>query len=308
MDLNQINNKLTVCSFNCRSVKSSVDEIVELCSLSHIVCLQEHWLMPHELSLLSNISTNFLATGSSAMTLDNDVLVGRPYGGTGILYHKSLSSLITVIDTGHPRLTAVVVAHSVCGPILVVSAYLPTDYGDNDSLEDYVATCACISALYNDCDAVQLIVAGDFNCQPGSRFFNVFNDFVDDNNLKLTDINRLHDMFTYCNDAGTATSWIDHVVCSGTVDSLVSNCDIRYDFVSSDHKPLFVSFDSIGANNSLMSNTTPLKTDTCKYFFDWSRCDSANVSDYQTVLDCCLNEVKIPVSLFGSSVSAACVQ
>ena len=46
-----------------------------------------------------------------------------------------------------------------------------------------MATCACITALYNDCDAVQLIVAGDFNCQVGSRFFNVFKDFVDDNNL-----------------------------------------------------------------------------------------------------------------------------
>ena len=54
--------------------------------------------------------------------------------------------------------------------------------------------------------------------------FNVFKDFVDDNNLKLTDINRLTDVFTYCIDAGTATSWIDYVVCSSTVDSMVSSC------------------------------------------------------------------------------------
>jgi len=94
----------------------------------------------------------------------------------------------------------VAIVDSVCGPILVVSAYLPTGYGDSDSAEDYVATCACtlISALYNDYDAVQLIVAGDFNnCQVVSRFFNAFKDFVDDNNLKLTDINRLNDAFTY---------------------------------------------------------------------------------------------------------------
>jgi len=44
--------------------------------------------------------------------------------------------------------------------------------------------------------------------------FNVYIDFVEDNNLKLTNINRLTDVFTYCNDTGTATSWIDHVVCS----------------------------------------------------------------------------------------------
>jgi len=46
------------------SVRSSVDEVAELCSLSHIVCLQEHSLFPHELSLLSNISADFLAIGS----------------------------------------------------------------------------------------------------------------------------------------------------------------------------------------------------------------------------------------------------
>ena len=66
---------------------------------------------------------------------------------------------------------------------------------------------------------------------------------MDDNNIKLTDINRLTDVFTYCIDAGTATSWIDYVVRSSTVDSMVSSCSIHYDFVRSDHKPLFVSFD-----------------------------------------------------------------
>ena len=63
-----------------------------------------------------------------------------------------------------------------------------------------------------------------------------------DNNLKLTDINRLTDVFTYYNNAGTATSWIDYVVCSSRVDSMVSSCSICYEVVSSDHKPLFVSY------------------------------------------------------------------
>jgi len=94
-------------------------------------------------------------------------------------------------------------------------------------------------------------------------------------------------LFTYCNDAGTATSWIDHVVCSSTVDSMVSGI-IRYDFVSSDHKPLFVSFDNINANISLLSNTTPLKSYACKHLVDWCKCDSANASDYQVELDCSL--------------------
>jgi len=129
---------------------------------------------------------------------------------------------------------------------------------------------------------------------------NVFKDFVEDNNLKLTDINRLTNVFTYCNDAGTATSWIDHVVCSSTVDSrpMVSSCSIRYDFFSSDHNPLFVNFYNIGANISLLAYITPLKSYACKYLVDWSGCDPANVSDYQVELDCCLNKIKIPMSVW----------
>ena len=82
---------------------------------------------------------------------------------------------------------------------------------------------------------------------------------MENNNLNLTNINRLTDAFTYCNDAGTATSWIDHVVRSSTVDSMMSSSSICNDFVSSDHKPLFVCFDNISAKISLLSNTTPLK-------------------------------------------------
>ena len=110
--------------------------------------------------------------------------------------------------------------------------------------------------------------------------FSVFKDLLEDNNLKFTDINRLTDVFTYCNDVDTATSWTDYVVCSSTVDS------IHYDFVNSHYKPLFVSFDNITANISLLPYTTPLKSYACKYLVDWCRCDLANVSDYQAELDC----------------------
>jgi len=36
-----------------------------------------------------------------------DILVGRPYGGTAVLYRKSLADHITLIHSADPRLTAV---------------------------------------------------------------------------------------------------------------------------------------------------------------------------------------------------------
>jgi exonuclease III len=301
-------NKFTVCTFNCRSVKSSVDEIVTMCNNSMIVCLQEHWLLPHEVSLLSNISNDFFSTGSSAVTVDTDILVGRPYGGTGILYHKSISEYIKVVDTKDARLSAIVISNCVGGPTLLVCAYLPTDYGTNDCLEEYIATCSCISALYSDCEAVQLIVAGDFNCCEGSRFYEVFMSLVQDNNLLVSDMDRLNEVFTYCNDAGTASSWIDHVLCSRSIDNMVLNCRVGYEFVSSDHKPVFVSFEDgcWCANGASKVTVSASVSEERRFVADWSKCVPDDIACYQSKLDQCLREISIPAVLFSAVVEAGC--
>jgi len=47
---------------------------------------------------------------------------------------------------------------------------MPTDAGNVECLENYVATCANITALIQDSDAVHTVIAGDFNCNSGTRF------------------------------------------------------------------------------------------------------------------------------------------
>ena len=44
------------------------------------------WLIPDDLYLLNTVHSDFLAYGQSAVDLSTDILVGRPYGGTAILY------------------------------------------------------------------------------------------------------------------------------------------------------------------------------------------------------------------------------
>ena len=68
---------LHVLSCNCRSVKSSMIEVKELCDLSHFVfLLQEHWLLPCNLAVLNSIHADFLGTGHAAVDISHDVLVG----------------------------------------------------------------------------------------------------------------------------------------------------------------------------------------------------------------------------------------
>ena len=80
---------LQFCTFNCRSVKNCIPELQKLCDINDIVFLQEHWLLPDELHLLNNIHLDFFSYGLLAVDISQDILVGRPYGGTAILYRKN---------------------------------------------------------------------------------------------------------------------------------------------------------------------------------------------------------------------------
>ena len=98
MDQNSHKNSrcFKVCTFNCRSVKYTLPEVQRLCDDHDLVALQEHWLLPNELAILSNVHRDFLACGSSAVDVSDKILIGRPYGGTAILYRKILADRISI--------------------------------------------------------------------------------------------------------------------------------------------------------------------------------------------------------------------
>jgi hypothetical protein len=49
---------------------------------------------------------------------------------------------------------------------------------------------------------VHSVLASDFKCQSGSRFYNIFIQWANDLDLQLSDIKRLDNAFTYCSDDG----------------------------------------------------------------------------------------------------------
>jgi len=91
---------------------------------------------------------------------------------------------------------------------------MPYDMGDHDSLENFVCTCCKVNTLHEESDVVHAIIAGGFNCQQGSRFYNIFINCARDCNLELSDLKRMSDVFTFCSDDGSRSSWIDHILCS----------------------------------------------------------------------------------------------
>ena len=263
---------LRVCSYNFRSVKNSMRDVLRLCESYDIICLQEHWLLPNELNLLSNIHSDFFGCGYSAVDLSADILVGRPYGGTAILYKKSLSKFISVLPSYDSCITSIKI-----GSLLLLTVYMPTDYNDDDSMDLYYDVCAKITATYSESDSVNIMVIGDMNCQPGSRFFPILSSMLNDNNLLLADMMNMSNVFTYCSDSGACTTWIDHIVCNHDLYGLMNDMNVLLDYVCSDHRPITVTLALNDLRPAVMSCPDSCNRETAA---DWSQIQNSNVNMY----------------------------
>ncbi len=98
---------LVIYSYNCRGFNSSKSSYISsLMSGFSILFLQEHWLAEAQLGTLCNISANVAFTGTSGF--DNDeVLLGRPYGGCAILWNSLLLANVCPLVINCRRVCAI---------------------------------------------------------------------------------------------------------------------------------------------------------------------------------------------------------
>lgn len=289
---------IRVCSFNCRSVKNSLVDVIRLCNGHDIVCLQEHWLLPNELNFLNSVHEDFYSIGASAVDITSDILIGRPYGGTAILYRKSLISDVTVVPCSDSRVTGLKI-NTDFGPLVLLSVYMPTEYNDDDSLEKYINVCSFIAATFIECDAANIMIIGDFNCQPGTRFYQVISQLMYEYNLVMSDINMLVNAFTYCSDAGNSTSWLDHVLVSHGLNSKIANISVLYDYICSDHRPLSVDLKCIYMSDPLVNDVVTELSNSKPVCSDWSRADVYILNSYLAELNTRLNMIVMPSCVSG---------
>ena len=88
---------LLACTFNYKNVKSALDKIKLLCKSNGIILLQEIWLLDSEVHFLSNIDERFYAKGISSIDTGLKIHKGKPHGGLGIVWKKSLSDKCKIV-------------------------------------------------------------------------------------------------------------------------------------------------------------------------------------------------------------------
>lgn len=176
-------------------------------------------------SLISSLHPDFHAFGYSAVQINDAVLGGRPHRGTAILHRKSP---VEIIDYPDDWITVTILNCNV-GLVWMIGVYVPTDYGDNDSIQRYTNTCAKYRALPLTVKDVSFIGVADFNCGINLWFIQlclIHSEKLCDNG---------NNTLTYCSDDGCRLSWIDHFVSNLCIDLTV-----LYDVTEPDHKPMSI--------------------------------------------------------------------
>ena len=126
--------KLVISSHNICGFNNSREFLLEQCNKKDvfILALQEHWLHPpyrksHGTDKLKLLHPDYDAYAVSGMQkrMNDQIIRGRPYGGTGFLYAREMSRAIRPkMESMHERVS-VLELKTDNYDILLVNAYFP---------------------------------------------------------------------------------------------------------------------------------------------------------------------------------------
>ena len=107
--------KITLSTHNVNGYNRNKEFLKTLCeeNPNSIRAIQEHWLKPpykkHSgVNQLRSLHPDFDGFGTSAMkkSVENQILKGRPYGGTGFLFNKKIANCLKPqLNYTHERVT-----------------------------------------------------------------------------------------------------------------------------------------------------------------------------------------------------------
>jgi len=84
---------VSIASCNLHGLNQGRTLLENMCDCFDIIAVEEHWLSSCDLDKLTCFHSDFLGYAWSAMTdkLESSILLGRPYGGLGLLVNKLLN-------------------------------------------------------------------------------------------------------------------------------------------------------------------------------------------------------------------------
>ena len=139
---------------------------------------------------------------------------------------------------------------------------------------------------------------GDFNANIGSndhRFGKELLGFCSSENLILSDqIHAPTDTFTFISEAHCSTAWLDHIVSSKNMHAIIDKVWVEYDFISSDHFPMFMTINTNSVNVSKEPND---KEKQVTKRINWPKASEEDIQAYTRKTEKLISEIKLDYGL-----------
>jgi len=292
-------NTLNVTTFNCKNLKSSVDEIREMCDRCDILVLQETWLMEHELTILSQIHSEFHGKGLSSMQSDAGILTGRPFGGLAFLWRKSIGQSVKIISYDDCRLLGLELAMTDT-KLLFLNIYMPCSSSNN--IEEFSLYLNKIDSIVTTADTVSSMILGDFNANLRMDDSGVINHlfgkrlltFCEGNNLLCSDYQLLdkEKSYSFVSHAHGSTSWLDHCLTTYNMHHMIRDMYIDYSFITSDHLPMFITL-----NADLAKTPFSVPYQTTRSRVNWNKLSDEDIDMYKCRTNELLSKIKLDLDV-----------
>ena len=150
-----------------------------------VIFLQETWLLNSRINpVLCNINDKYMANGVSAIS-DDEILIGRPYGGVGVMWKRSLAQNVKFRKVpGTKRACALEV--DISGrKLLLVYLYMPVDNQRKHRVDvTFMDTLDSVEVFLEDFLSHDIIIGGDMNldltrCNAHDMYFKDFMEQFD---------------------------------------------------------------------------------------------------------------------------------
>ena len=267
-----------------------------------LLFIQETWLLNSTLSVLSGIHNQYLANGVSAIA-DNELIIGRPYGGVGVLWRKSMANVVKFLSI--PGTSRACACKIVTGTdeILCINVYMPNDNQSKNNVDPrFYETLDAIEVFIERCQIRNVVIAGDMNADFNRfnahdvclRNFAFRNDFV-----CSVDLNVIDKGFTYHDPANRSYSCIDHfMLSSGMTDQVLSGIRCEWSINPSKHLPIIFDIKvpqyekSTAQYNDVVENMP----------ISWNKVTDKDQDVYRRQLECFAQNVKMPEAAYCDDI------
>ena len=277
--------RLKLCSYNSNG--SGFDRrlyIKDLYSRCDILLLQEHWLYSEHLNSYTNDLENANICGTSPMK-QNELLKGRPFGGTAFIWRSDSKYKVTPIDTMNDRISFVKIQIDKY-KLLLFNVYMPCDNYGLVNKEIYDNILVTIASLCDTEEHNAVIIGGDFNTDlvrlDSSNTRSLY-EFFQQESLHCLSQNSSVD-YTFESRVSHERSLIDHFLVSENLNSNVKHYSVRHDALNgSDHSPVVLDIDidtSVKQCNEMLYN----KSNDSERLL-WDKATPNDIENYEKTLE-----------------------